>query len=77
MRKYHQIGMHVNGYEENPYNRVRFDSDCPVPELVKTMPHVALFNKGVGREKSIIESNSSSEGLKLLLLSTTGRRLNF
>ena len=34
----------VSGYEDSPYGIewMRFDPDCPLPELVQTVPHVAF-----------------------------------
>jgi len=36
--------MYVCGYESNDFNIewMRFDADCPLPELVKNVPHVAF-----------------------------------
>ena len=39
-----EFGMYVSGYEESPFRVewMRFEADCPLPELVKTVPHVAF-----------------------------------
>jgi hypothetical protein len=39
-----QYGMYVSGYEQSDYGIewMRFEPDSPLPELVKTVPHVAF-----------------------------------
>jgi hypothetical protein len=39
-----QFKMHVSGFPESPYGIewMRFEPDSPVPELVRTVPHVAF-----------------------------------
>ena len=39
-----EFKMYVYGYETNDFNIewMRFDADCPLPELVKNVPHVAF-----------------------------------
>ncbi len=39
-----ELKLYVAGFPESPYGIewMRFDEDCPVPELVKTVPHVAF-----------------------------------
>ena len=39
-----EFKMYVYGYESNDFNIewMRFDADCPLPELVKTVPHAAF-----------------------------------
>ena len=36
--------MYASGYEDNPYGVqwMRFEPDSPLPELAKTVPHVAF-----------------------------------
>src|SRR4029077_19370940 len=43
-RHLEQLGIHVCGFETSPYGIewMRFDPQCPVPEVVKTLPHLAF-----------------------------------
>jgi hypothetical protein len=38
------LKIHVAGFETSPYGIewMRFDADCPIPDLIKTVPHVAF-----------------------------------
>src|SRR5215470_4662063 len=39
-----KLGVHVSGFETSPYGVewMRFDTHCQVPEIVKTVPHLAF-----------------------------------
>lgn len=39
-----QYRMYVSGFSESPFGIewMRFEADCPIPELVRTLPHVAF-----------------------------------
>jgi hypothetical protein len=38
------FGLHVSGFEDSPYGIefMRFDPDSPLPEAIKTLPHIAF-----------------------------------
>src|SRR2546430_12501140 len=38
------LGVHVSGFETSPYEIewIRFEPHCRVPEIVKTVPHIAF-----------------------------------
>lgn len=38
------LKIHVSGFETSPYGIewMRFDPDCPVSELIRTVPHIAF-----------------------------------
>jgi hypothetical protein len=61
--------MYVSGYENSPYGVewMRFEADSPLPELVKTVPHVAFEVDNLSEElegqEILIEPNSPSEGI--------------
>lgn len=63
------LGMYVSGYEESPYGVewMRFESDSPLPELVRTVPHVAFevddLEAALEGREVLIEPNSPSEGI--------------
>jgi hypothetical protein len=56
------------GFEESEFGIewMRYEKDCPLPEIVKTMPHVAFevedIHEAIKGRKVIIEPNSPSEG---------------
>ncbi len=56
------------GYEDSEFGIewMRYEDDCPLPEIVKTLPHIAFevddIYKAIQGRKVIIEPNSPSEG---------------
>jgi len=56
------------GYENSEYGieYMRYEKNCPLPEIVKTKPHIAFevdnVNEYIKGKKVIIEPNSPSEG---------------
>jgi hypothetical protein len=70
--------LYASGYEESPYGVewMRFDPDCPLPELVKTVPHVAFVVDDLqaaleGRE-ILIPPNRPSPGLTVAFIVHNG-----
>ena len=70
-------------HETNPYGIqwMRFEAECPLPELVKTVPHVAfevddLESALVGHE-ILIEPNSPSEGVVVAFVVCEGAPVEF
>jgi hypothetical protein len=55
---------------------MRFEPDCPLPEIVKTVPHVAFevddLDKALKDKKIIIEPNSPSEGIQVAFIEDNG-----
>jgi len=73
-----RYGMHVSGYETSPFGVewMRFDADSPLPELVRTVPHVAfevddLEAELAGREV-LIAPNSPSPGVRVAFIVDDG-----
>ncbi len=73
-----EFGVHVAGYEESPFGIewMRYEADSPLPELVRTVPHVAfqvddLEAALVGREV-LITPNSPSEGVRVAFIVHNG-----
>jgi len=70
--------MYVSGYEESPYKIewMRFEPECPLPEIVKTIPHVAFevdnLAEAIKGENIIIEPNSPSEGVLVAFIEDNG-----
>ena len=56
-------------HESNPFGIqwMRFEADCPLPELVKEVPHVAFevddLEQALAGHEILIEPNSPSEGV--------------
>jgi hypothetical protein len=70
--------MYVSGYETSPYGIewMRFEPDSPLPELVKTVPHIAFEVEDLvaaleGKE-ILIEPNSPSEGVTVAFIVDNG-----
>jgi hypothetical protein len=68
--KYHEGHfIWVSGYKESNYNIewMRYEPECKLPEIVKTIPHVAFemddVRAAIKDKKVIIEPNSPSEGV--------------
>ena len=78
-----QFGMYVSGFESNRYGVqwMRFESDSPLPELVRTVPHVAFEVEDLaaaleGRE-ILIEPNSPSPGVTVAFIVDNGAPIEF
>jgi hypothetical protein len=73
-----QFKMYVSGYDTSPYGVewLRFESDSPLPELVKTIPHVAFEVDDLAAELAgkevIIKPNSPSEGVMVAFIVDNG-----
>jgi len=66
--------MYVSGFDTSEYGIewMRFESDCPLPELVKTVPHIAFevynLHEAIAGKEVLIEPNSPSEGLMVAFI---------
>jgi len=75
--------MTASGYYQSRYGIewMTFDSDCPLPELVKTVPHVAFvvddIDTAIEGKEVIIEPNSPSEGVKVAFIVENGAPVEF
>jgi len=73
-----QFGMHVSGFEGSPYGVewMRFDPDSPLPELVRTVAHVAFEVDDLERElegqEILIAPNSPSPGVRVAFIVHNG-----
>jgi hypothetical protein len=75
--------IYVSGYEDSPYRIewMRYEPGAPVPEIVKTIPHVAfkvdnLEEELIGKE-IIIQPNSPSPGVKVAFIVDNGAPIEF
>jgi len=77
------FGMHVTGYENNPFRIewMRFEEDSPLPELVKTLPHIAFqvedLEAAVEGYELLIPPNSPSEGVRVAFVVHDGAPVEF
>ena len=73
-----RYGVYVSGFETSPYGVewMRFEPDSPLPDLVKSVPHVAfkvddLEGELAGKEV-LIEPNSPSRGVTVAFIVDDG-----
>src|SRR5215472_3858435 len=75
--------LYASGYLQSPYGVewMKFDPDCPVPELIKTVPHVAFvvddIQAAIAGKQILIEPNSPTEGVTVAFIVDNGARLSF
>lgn len=73
----------VSGYEDSPFGIewMRFEEDSPLPELVKTVPHVAFevddLDRALEGHQLLIEPNSPSEGVTVAFIVHNGAPVEF
>jgi hypothetical protein len=66
------------GYEESDFGIewMRYEEGCTLPELVKTVPHVAFqvddLNEAIAGRHVIIQPNSPSEGIVVAFIEENG-----
>jgi hypothetical protein len=72
------LKIYASGYEQSPYGIewMKFDPDCPLPELVKTVPHVAFVVEDLQAEIAgkdvLIPPNSPSDGVTVAFIVDNG-----
>jgi hypothetical protein len=68
------LKIHVAGFETSPYGAqwMRFDPDCPVHDLVRTVPHAAFvvdnLDEAIAGKTLLGEPNSPSAGLRVAMI---------
>jgi len=78
-----QFKMYVSGYETSPYaiEWLRFEPDCPLPELVKRVPHVAFevddLEEALAGKELLIAPNSPSPGVTVAFIVDDGAPVEF
>jgi len=74
---------YVSGYETSPFGIewMRFEPDCPLPELVKTVPHVAFevddLDAALVGQEVLIPPNKPSEGVRVAFIVHDGAPVEF
>jgi hypothetical protein len=75
--------VYYSGYEKSEYGIewMRYGYDCRLPEIVKTIPHVAFevddIYEAIKGKKVIIEPNSPSEGNIVAFIEENGAPIEF
>ena len=72
------LKMYVSGFESSPYGIewMRFDADSPLPEIVKSVPHVAFevddLEAALEGRQILIPPNCPSEGVRVAMIVDDG-----
>lgn len=75
--------MHASGYLESPYGIewLKFDPDCPLPDLVKKVPHIAFIvrdiREAVEGKEILVEPNSPGPGVTVAFIVDNGAPVEF
>jgi hypothetical protein len=78
-RHIERLGIHVCGFETSPYGIewIRFDSHCAVPEIVRTVPHIAFevddLDRALVGKQILIAPNAPSPGVRVAFILDDGR----
>ncbi len=73
-----EFKMYISGFDKSPYGVewIRFEKDCNLPEIVKTISHLAFtvpdIHKALEGKNVIIEPNSPSEGVVVAFIEEDG-----
>ena len=68
----------VSDHQDNPFGIqwMRYEEDAPIPELVKTVPHVAFevddLAEALQGQHILIEPNSPSRGVQVAFIQVNG-----
>ena len=77
------LKMHASGYMESPYGIewLKFDPDCPLPDLVKKVPHIAFvvrdIREAVEGKEILVEPNSPGPGVTVAFIVDNGAPVEF
>ena len=75
--------VYVSGYEESDYKIewMRYEADCPLPEIVRSIPHIAFevknLREAIKGKKVIIAPNSPSDGVQIAFIEENGAPIEF
>ena len=78
-----QFKVFVSAYEASPFGVewMRYEPECPLPELVKTVPHVAFevenLNEAIKGKEILIPPNSPSAGVIVAFIVDNGAPIEF
>jgi len=72
------VGVHVCGFETSPYGIewMRFEPHCPVPDIVRNVPHVAFvvddLDEALRGKTLLIPPNTPSRGVRVAFILDDG-----
>ena len=75
--------VHISGLEGNPYrvDWLRFEPDSPLPEILKTLPHVAYvvddIEAAIAEAEVIVEPTTPIEGVTVAYIVHDGAPVEF
>ena len=78
-----RLKIYVTDHESNPYGIqwMRFEPDCPLPDLVKKVPHVAFqvanLEEAIAGKDILIEPSSPSSGVMVAFIVEDGAPIEF
>jgi len=73
-----RYGVHVSGFDSSPFGVewMRYEPHCDLPELVKTVPHVAFvvddLEAAIAGRELLIAPNRPSEGVTVAFVDDNG-----
>jgi hypothetical protein len=76
-------GLYVSGFEASEFGIewMRFDADSPLPDLVKTVPHVAFrvddLDEAIAGREILIAPNSPAAGTRVAFIVEDGAPVEF
>ena len=77
-RHLEHLGVHVCGFETSPYGIewMRFDPHCTVPDIVKTVAHIAFevddLDEALEGKEILIAPNAPSSGVRVAFILDDG-----
>ena len=72
------LGVHLSGFETSPYGieRIRFEPHCDVPEIVRSVPHIAFavddLDGALKGRKVLIAPTEPSPGVRVAFIVDDG-----
>ncbi len=75
--------LYASGYDRSPYGIewMKFEPGCPLPELVKTVPHVAFvvddLSAAIAGKDVLIAPNSPADGITVAFIVDNGAPVEF
>ena len=72
------LGVHVSGFETSPYGIewIRFEPRCDVPEIVRTVPHIAFavddLNEALKGREVLIAPTEPAAGVRVAFILDDG-----
>jgi len=75
--------LYASACSQSPYGIewMKFDPDCPLPELVKKVPHVAFvvddLQAAIAGKEVLIAPNSPADGIMVAFIADSGAPVEF